>query len=712
MEPISILIFLFPAIINAQAFRLDRAFLSIDSLKKALPSLYDSPRVDCLNELAHSYTEKMELRFTDSALAIVKQAYAEASSINYVKGLGDACLGYGLIYSWQFYNSEEREKYYREAISWHQKIQNNNGLGFGLWGLGDALFDKGAIDEANKTYQQSAFYFRKAGNEIMLADLIDRFGYIYAAKGDLEKQFEFIKKGLREKKRIGDKGGMLWSFYRLAHIYRNAGDYETALDYFRRCIQQGWRPWRSMGNIFLEMRNYDSSIYYFQKCLQDLPYDGPALAGLGKLFMLRKEYDIALSYLEKAIITFRKRKDEGGMIGVMVDIGKSYAGLKQYSKALQYAKESLTIAKRMDSKEVMQNAYEIYWRVFDALQQKDSAYFYYQHFVTLRDTLYNAKFKRQHLQKLALYKVEAKEEQQQAHIDLLNKDNQLKKQQLQEEALMKKIFAGSLIALVLLAIVLFRNIALKRKNEKRRRELAENELQMQKLESDKTNAELQRKAAELEMQALRAQMNPHFIFNCLSSINGFILKNKSEPASDYLTKFSRLIRMVLTNSKKAFISLEGELEMLGLYLEMERLRFQDSFEYNIIFKNEIDPGNIFIPPLLLQPFAENAIWHGLLHKQGYGHLDIALSLHEKILTCIITDDGIGRNNAAIIKSKSAEKQKSMGLQITTERLTLLNRNIETQTFFEIEDITDDEGNATGTRIILKIHYKDMVEGFS
>jgi tetratricopeptide (TPR) repeat protein len=92
---------------------------------------------------------------------------------------------------------------------------------------------------------------------------------VYGAKGDFEKQFEYIKKGLREKKRIGNNRGMLWSYYRLAHIYRNAGDYETALDYFRRCIQQGWKPWRSMGNIFLEMGNYDSSIYYFQKGLQD-----------------------------------------------------------------------------------------------------------------------------------------------------------------------------------------------------------------------------------------------------------------------------------------------------------------------------------------------------------------------------------------------------------------------------------------------------------
>ena len=111
------------------------------------------------------------------------------------------------------------------------------------------------------------------------------------------------------------------------------------------------------------------------------------------------------------------------------------------------------------------------------------------------------------------------------------------------------------------------------------RELAENELTIQKLESEKKQSDLQQQATELEMQALRAQMNPHFIFNCLNSINGFILKNESETASDYLTKFSRLIRMVLNNSQRKFISLEDELETLGLYLYMEKLRFTNTFHY-------------------------------------------------------------------------------------------------------------------------------------
>src|SRR5258708_26049998 len=125
------------------------------------------------------------------------------------------------------------------------------------------------------------------------------------------------------------------------------------------------------------------------------------------------------------------------------------------------------------------------------------------------------------------------------------------------------------------------------------------------------------------MEGLRSQMNPHFIFNCLNAINRFILKDESEAASDYLTKFSRLIRMVLNNSRHSLISLDDEIEVLRLYLDMERLRFKNSFDYSIIImNNELPAGDIYIPPLLLQPFIENAIWHGLMHKEGGGHLSV------------------------------------------------------------------------------------------
>jgi len=204
-------------------------------------------------------------------------------------------------------------------------------------------------------------------------------------------------------------------------------------------------------------------------------------------------------------------------------------------------------------------------------------------------------------------------------------------------------------------------------------------------------------------------MNPHFIFNCLSSINRFILINKTEEASDYLTKFSRLIRMALQNSEKPLITLESELEALRLYLDLERLRFKNAFSYSITFINTIDSNTVHIPPMLIQPFVENAIWHGLMHKKGTGSLEIQLCVEDKSLTCVITDNGIGRNMAAAFKSRSAEKSKSMGVDITAGRLALLNGSKNKAAVFKIEDLADEDGKACGTKVVLTVPCKSLIE---
>jgi LytS/YehU family sensor histidine kinase len=215
-------------------------------------------------------------------------------------------------------------------------------------------------------------------------------------------------------------------------------------------------------------------------------------------------------------------------------------------------------------------------------------------------------------------------------------------------------------------------------------------------------AAYQNKMAELEMQALRAQMNPHFIFNSLNSINRFILKNQSEAASDYLTKFSRLIRLILLNSQSQAVPLENELEALKLYLEMEESRFEGRFHFQINTDTDLEIEDLEVPPLIIQPYVENAIWHGLMHKEGQGHLSIELHRENGTLLCQITDDGIGRKRAAELKSKSASKGKSLGMQITSHRLALINSLHEKETTVQIIDLVDPAGEALGTRVVLKI----------
>ena len=227
-------------------------------------------------------------------------------------------------------------------------------------------------------------------------------------------------------------------------------------------------------------------------------------------------------------------------------------------------------------------------------------------------------------------------------------------------------------------------------------------LQLERSEREMQLANLKRRTTELEMQALRAQMNPHFIFNSLNSINRFILQNNKVQASEYLTKFSKLIRLILQNSQAAFIPLESELESLQLYLELESLRFDHHFRFSIKVDNELDASSIKVPPLIIQPYAENAIWHGLMHKEEKGSLEIELYQKDNMLCCKITDDGVGRKKAEELKSKSASTHKSMGMRITADRIANLQQKKQMNTYISINDLVFPDGTAAGTEVLMQI----------
>ncbi len=238
--------------------------------------------------------------------------------------------------------------------------------------------------------------------------------------------------------------------------------------------------------------------------------------------------------------------------------------------------------------------------------------------------------------------------------------------------------------------------------------LCANKITRAKAEAEKEMATRQltdtrQKMQEVEMQALRAQMNPHFIFNCLNSINRYIVKSDQATASLYLTRFAKLIRLILDNSNNKNVALSNELEALRLYIEMESLRFAQKFTYTIDIAANVSPDSIEVPPLIIQPFVENAIWHGLLHKEEAGNLFIHLEMvSENMLQCTVEDNGIGRQKARELKSKSAITRKSLGMQLTEDRLSLLNKHAQLNASVNIIDLIDPTGAPAGTKVILTI----------
>jgi LytS/YehU family sensor histidine kinase len=201
-------------------------------------------------------------------------------------------------------------------------------------------------------------------------------------------------------------------------------------------------------------------------------------------------------------------------------------------------------------------------------------------------------------------------------------------------------------------------------------------------------------------------MNPHFIFNALNSVQQYILQGNVMEANKYLSKFSKLQREILHCSSHNFISLEKEIEILNAYLQLEQLRFGDSFTYDISMTDKIEPAEIYIPPMMLQPFVENAIWHGLMPKQGERTLNIYFDLYtDDILLATIRDNGIGRDASAKLKQNNRgniTQHESKGMSMVDQRLQLLQQQYNKPFEVSVSDITDVNGMVQGTQAALKI----------
>jgi putative methionine-R-sulfoxide reductase with GAF domain len=230
------------------------------------------------------------------------------------------------------------------------------------------------------------------------------------------------------------------------------------------------------------------------------------------------------------------------------------------------------------------------------------------------------------------------------------------------------------------------------------------EAQQQTREKEVEVLKLNKDLATSQLTTLRAQMNPHFIFNALNSIQQYVLQGNVVEANKYLSKFSKLQREVLNHSDQNFISLEKELEVLNLYLELEQLRFERNFVYEIKMNAAIDADEIKIPPMIIQPFVENSIWHGLMPRQGerWVHIHFELS-SDDLLICTVTDNGIGRDASARLKQNGHEQHKSKGLSLVYDRLHILRQQYGQAFEVTIKDLVDTNNVPAGTEVKLHIY---------
>ena len=212
----------------------------------------------------------------------------------------------------------------------------------------------------------------------------------------------------------------------------------------------------------------------------------------------------------------------------------------------------------------------------------------------------------------------------------------------------------------------------------------------------------EKEMVELEARALRAQMNPHFVFNCMNSIKSLIQDGESEKAVQYLTTFSKLIRNLFSQSDKNEITLYDEIETCRHYLQLEAMRFDAGFNYSIEIDEDIDLKSVLIPALIIQPFIENAIWHGLVPRGGGGELMIKIQLKGRNIDIVIDDNGIGREASKHHKSNLNAVHQSKGINLTQSRLLLYNSLQKGKAGLQYTDKLDSQGSSAGTKVVISI----------
>ncbi len=506
----------------------------IDSLKKILPSLHDSAKVDCFIEIDMAYywstfidpvlQGEYEMDSMQHYLAL---AYEESKKLNYAHGIAVTLFQKAGLQNLSG-NYSKIEELATESLQYYNQTSNKKYIEIAYYELGLAFRYQGMYDKAIINYKQSFEWAKKAGSYDWMLNALSDIGQCYEAAGKYDSAFTVFKQALQIAQQFKNVWWISIEYSNMGDLYKAIEDYQTALGYYGKAFSVRKREnifvndYTVYAELFSLTNQFDSALYYynyFNPAKADIGDSGVFLVSKGEYFLLRKDYDSALRYFLKGLAIYQQLNSPDWIVRTSIDLAKTYAAENDNTTALQYARQGLALALQTKSRQNIKSEYQVLYSVYDQLHKTDSAYFYYRKYIAMRDVVLNDQIK----VKLAAYSYVQK-------ISLLNEEEKLQQQQLKQSTQQKILLLIVIFVLLLLGFIILRYTLLKRKNEKHLRELAENELLMQKLES-------RQQLSGLEMQILRSQMNPHFIFNCLSSINRFILKNKTEEASDYLTKF-------------------------------------------------------------------------------------------------------------------------------------------------------------------------------
>lgn len=624
-----------------QTIRMDSLLSLLKTDKQANPKHYlaDTTKVNHLCQL----TRECELTGNlDDGLKYGKEALALAHQLNFKKGIAIANTNIGNIYLQNGDYDMALENYFASL-----KLVQSGSEGTLEWkkiaantysNIGIVHRNLGNYDKALENYFTALKIDKEIGDKKGTAGSYNNIGIIYWTQGNYDKALENHFASLKIKEEIGDKQGAAYSYNNIGIVYYNQGNYDKAFE-----------------NLFASLKITEE--------IGDKYSIAASYNNIGNLYLTQSA---------SALIPLPKR---GELI----------------AKAKEQVLLSLTIAKAIGSKKLIKTNYETL-SLCDSdaaaspltpLQKRGelwkSAYEYHKQFKQFHDSIFNEESSKQIAKIQTIYETEKKE------IQIQMVETELEKQQLDKYLVIALFFF-----ILLFLYFLFNRYRLKEQANR-----------------DKKQLELRQKEFEItrsELKALRAQMDPHFISNCITSIAQMIDTGKYEETQTYLYQFGKLMRSILDSSRQPTIYLAKEIVLLRLYCSLESLVKQNKFTFSINIDPKLDIESIEIPNMLIQPYVENAIKYGIMHKETGGFIEIRFEEQDTKLLCTITDNGIGIKKAKQLQAQSQriDGHVSLGMQITSERLKVLNeRNAgdkEGQIEIHIHDLENQQCNGIGTKV--------------
>ncbi len=530
--------------------------------------------------------------------------------------------------------------------------------------LAKELFDNGEYAKAEEYLKKAQTIYNKLGNKRRIASVSRGLAKLQELQNKIEpaiKNYDVAANTSKDRVSYAANSND-------ANRLRNANDPEAQTKYAESNAalfeKQGKKEeavdaYKQLAESQLQQNNTGDALTSYKKAIQaaDNPEDAASLSQeMAKVYAADDQIDKAITVSKEALNKAKTTKNTELQIDQLQDLAKLYARNNQTVQTEALLKEAYELALKSGNTLKAKACLKALVQYYRERGEEEKVGAAYEDFMNRLDSLIRTDSS---LVDAKLFEVT------EGRIQELEKERQLQNELISKKNRFNYVLIGSIGAMLLLLLIIARSLyAIKVKNKK------------------------------IALQSLRREMNPHFIFNSLNSVNQYIAENNELEANKYLTSYSGLMRSIMENSNKDFVTLSMEAEQLKKYLNLEHLRFNDKFDYTLHIDEALDPDAVTLPNMLIQPHLENAIWHGLRYKETKGKLDVSFFKKNNAIEVLIRDNGIGLSKSQALKTMNQKSHTSRGLTNTLERISLLNDLYKTDIRMKMEELKEEDGSGT------------------